>query len=265
MSEALVAVAVFACVLGCARASEPAPARPAPTPAPAVPIQAAPTPAAPTPAPKPAAGGFTAAPAPILVPHENSSSDRARATLDHGGATVIVGAHVEHPPPDEAEDEYAYRTVMQLRVEFGELGLEYSGEGVGGDDYCDELVPAVNEIATLDDGRWIVDAQLACRAGEDYFWASNDHVVSIVDTERRSASVLWTGRDTGENAMGVCSSSSVHAFTIEAGQLVVRRRDLTTLDREAALDLPEAAEGCEPQPKRDVEVTRVELPHPGAG
>ncbi len=225
---------------------EPAPSiEPAPAPIPPPDL----TPA--TMAAAAAGSGLSAGP-----PAEYEQPERAHAKLSHGGATVVAHAHMIPQP------EFGDITQLQVRIEFAALpgdafGLNYVGGG--GDDNCDELTPAVQEIALLDDGRWLVDAQLACRAGEDYFSARNDHTLLLVDPKRPHAEVLWTGVDTGSNSMGVCVSSSVAEFVVDAGVLRITNTEITTLDREAAERLPAAAEGCKPKRERSSELARIEL------
>jgi hypothetical protein len=59
--------------------------------------------------------------------------------------------------------------------------------------------------------------------------------------------------------MGVCVSSSVTSFVVEGDTLRISTTKVTTLDREAAKDLPAAAEGCEPKPEQTQDVARIEL------
>src|SRR5690606_11197494 len=117
-----------------------------------------------------------------------------------------------------------------------ERGLNHSRVVTGG--YCEELVPEVQEVAKLDGSRWLVDAQLACRAGEDYFSADNAHTLILINGEQRSAAVLWTGADAGTSAMGVCVSESVHSFEVSGDELIIRKTESTELDAEAAKELP---------------------------
>lgn len=187
---------------------------------------------------------------------EFAKPEASRASLEHDGATVFALAHLL------PNDESVSTTQLQVRIEFAglppEFGLNYVGGG--GDQSCDEVIPEVQEVAVLDDGRWLVDAQLACRSGEDYFSAKNDHTLLLVHAKGRGAEVLWTGVDTGSNAMGVCTSSSVTSFVVEGNVLRVSTTESTTLDREAAKQLPAAAEGCEPKPETTRDVARIELP-----
>lgn len=176
--------------------------------------------------------------------------------LSRGGATVSVSPHVVEPKP---EGEHILH--IQVRVDFDDIeaerGLNHSRVVTGS--YCEELAPEVQEIAKLDGARWLIDAQLACRAGEDYFSADNAHTVILIDGEQRSAAVLWTGNDTASSAMGVCVSESVHEFEVSGDELIVRKTEYTELNKEAAKELPDAAEGCAAKPETTSEVTRVKL------
>jgi hypothetical protein len=175
---------------------------------------------------------------------EYSSPEHEQFSLERNGVSVTSHADV----------------ALTVRVEFSGLGategLNYVG---GGATDCDQLLPDVHEIAVLDDGRWLVDAQLACRSGEDYFEATNEHALLLVDPAAREASVLWTVVDSGSYAMGVCVSSSVTSFELDGTVLRISRTDVTTLDEEAAKELPGAAEGCEPKPEQTQELARIEL------
>ena len=124
---------------------------------------------------------------------------------------------------------------------------------------CSWSLFSANWIAKLDDGRWLVSAQLACRAGEDYFSADNEHTLIVVDPPARTAKVLWTGSDSGSNAMGVCVESSVHAFEVGGDALIIRKTEVTELDTEAAKELEAAAEGCVAKPETTTEVERISL------
>jgi hypothetical protein len=176
--------------------------------------------------------------------------------LSHAGATVSVSPHVVKPKP---EGEHTLH--IQVRVDFegveAERGLNHSRVVTGS--YCEELVPEVQELAKFDGERWLVDAQLACRAGEDYLSADNAHTVILIDGTQRSAAVLWTGADTGSSAMGVCVSESVHSFEVSGDELIIRKTESTELDAEAAKELPDAAEGCVAKPETTTEVARVKL------
>jgi hypothetical protein len=236
-----------------APASEPA----TPEPSPAAPPEPEP-PADPAALAKAAAGeGFRPGPRPKLIPHENASEESAVASLSHAGVTVRASAHAE-----PGAEEFEYTTALQIRVEFDVLPGEDLGlnrVAGGGDDYCDELVPFVQEIAKLDDGRWLVDAQLACRAGEDEFSARNEHNLLLIEPARPHAELLWTGEDSGESAMGVCVSSSVTSYELVDEALVIRKTEVTSLDQELAKELPAGAEGCKPEPERTTLLTRIDL------
>jgi hypothetical protein len=236
------------------RSSEPSPSEPpvpAPTPKPPVPAPPAPPTDLATIAAAAAGPGLSVGPPPKFA-----APALGTARASHAGATVVAHAHL---PESENFDT---TSALQIRVEFAALpdeahGLNYLGGG--GNNSCDELRPELQEIAILDDGRWIVDAQMACRSGEDYFSATNDHSLLLIDPARPHAEVLWTGVDTGSSAMGVCVSSSVTSFIIEGTTLRISTTEITTLDRESAEQLPAAAEGCEPKPERTQDVARIEL------
>jgi hypothetical protein len=228
---------------------------------PAVTKPSAPTPPAPTPpAPPPdlatiaaaAAGpGFTVGPPPKFA-----APPRADARASHASAKVLAYAHL---PESENFDT---KSVLQLRVEFAALddeayGLNYLGGG--GDNSCDDLWAEVQQIASFDDGRWLLDAQMACRNGADYFRATNDHTLLLIDLQRPRAEVLWTGVDKGRSAMGVCVSSSVTNFDVEGDAVRISKTEITTLDREAAKELTAAAEDCDPKPEQTTDVARIEL------
>jgi hypothetical protein len=242
-------------VLACTTPSvEPEPAAAlVTTPEPAT----APPPASPVPDPPKATtvtdepGLLTVGPTPEFTTPEHAST-----SLEHDGVTVHAHARWS------AHDELSAVSKLQVRIEFGGASGDASGLnylGGGGDNSCDELIPELQELATLDDGRWLVDAQMTCRSGEDYFSASNDHTLLLIDPKRRHAEILWTGVDTGSNAMGVCVSSSVTSFILEGTTLRISKTEVTTLDREAAEQLPGAAEGCEPKPEHTQELARIEL------
>lgn len=236
-----------------AKSAEPeAPAKPEP----ALPEVDTAAPPEPEPPPEPAlpeAGeGFELGPKPEAYAGDEVSESKP---LQHAGATVSVTPGVI--PPSDPDGE---RTVqIQARVEFegASVGLNHVRTMAGS--YCDQLVPEVQEIAKLDDGRWLVSAQLACRAGEDYFSADNEHTLIVVDPPARTAKVLWTGSDSGSNAMGVCVESSVHAFEVGGDALIIRKTEVTELDTEAAKELEAAAEGCVAKPETTTEVERISL------
>lgn len=176
--------------------------------------------------------------------------------LSHAGATVSVSPHVVQPEPEGEQTLH-----IQVRVEFegveAERGLNHSRVMPGS--YCDELTPEVKELAKLEDGRWLIDAQLACSGGEDYMSTDNAHTVIVVDGKARSAVVLWTGADTVTSAMGVCVSESVNNFEISGAELIIRKSEVTELDEEAAKELPDAAEDCVAKAATTTEVARIKL------
>jgi hypothetical protein len=176
--------------------------------------------------------------------------------LSHAGATVSVSPHVVQPEPEGDQTLH-----IQVRVEFegveAERGLNHSRVMPGS--YCDELTPEVKELAKLEDGRWLIDAQLACSGGEDYMSTDNAHTVIAVDGKARSAVVLWTGADTVTSAMGVCVSESVNNFEISGAELIIRKTEVTELDEEAAKELPDAAEDCVAKAATTTEVARIKL------
>lgn len=181
-------------------------------------------------------------------PPEFATPEHPQASLERADVAVVAHADVQ----------------LKVRVEFAGLaedqGLNYLG--VGSADDCDELVPEVQEIAVLDDGRWLVDAQMACRSGEDYFSATNEHALVLVDASQRRAEILWTGVDVGSDAMGVCVSWTLTSFLVDGDTLRISQSEVTKLDREAAERLPAAADGCEPKPEQTRELARIDLARP---
>lgn len=180
--------------------------------------------------------------------------------LGHGDAVVLADGEAVVPELDD--DESVSHVKVWVGVEFAGVGSWLVHQRTLEKTSCDELVREVQEIAKLEDGRWLVDAQLACRRGEDYFSAENAHTVIAVDLTARSAEVLWTGLDEGSSAMGVCVSFSTATFELVGDDLVIRRVTSTELDREAAKDLPEAARGCRPRPERIELLERISLVSP---
>lgn len=159
-------------------------------------------------------------------------------------------------------EEPAVKVQLRLRIEFAalpapEFGLNYVAPGSAF--YCGELIPRLQEIGSLPDGRWLVDAQLNCRSGEDSFSATNEHTLLLIDPSRPHAQVLWKGVDTGSDQAGICVSSSVTEFELEGATLRITNTSVTKLDEQQAKELPGPAEGCKPMPERTVEVARIDL------
>jgi hypothetical protein len=191
-------------------------------------------------------------------PKSRANRGEIAKPLRHGGAIVSVTPDVDDPSEDE---EGEYRLHIQVRVEFdgadSTLGLNHVRAVEGR--WCDVLRADLQEIARLEDGRWLVDAQLACQLGEDYFSADNAHTLILVNPAAQTAAVLWTGSDSGSNAMDVCVSSSVSSFELLDDQLIIRRTEVTELDRQAAKELKEAAEGCKPKRETTKVAARISL------
>jgi hypothetical protein len=205
------------------------------------------------PGPDAVGGGFEVGAKPEA--HVDKDAVEAKPPLRHAGATVSVSPDMALKPTGEPPLR------IQVRVEFEGLGAEQGlnhVRAVAGS-YCDQLVPEVQEIAKLDDGRWLLDAQLACRGGEDYFSADNAHTLIVVDSKAHTAAVLWVGADTGSNAMGVCVASSVSDFEVSGEEVIVRKTEITELDKAEAKQFPDAAEGCVAKPKTTTEVARISL------
>jgi len=238
--------------------AKPEPAKPTPT---EVDTAAPPEPPSPPELARPSAGeGFVLGAK--LEADVGAVSVSDKPPLSHAGATVSVHPHVIAKPEPEGESTLH----IQVRVEFegaeADRGLNHTRVVAGS--YCDELVPELQEIAKLEggpslDGLWLVDAQLACRGGEDYFVAENAHTLIAVDSKARTAAVLWTGADQGSNSMGVCVSSSVSSFEVSGEELIIRKTEVTELDEEAAKELSAAAEGCADKPVTTTEVARIKL------
>ena len=204
---------------------------------------------------QPTAGaGFEIAAPPAADATVMKRADRLR----RGDAEVLAGGETIEPDEDERDAHVR----IWVGVEFAGVGSWLVHQRTLEQTSCDELVREVQEIAELEDGRWLVDAQLACRRGEDYFSAENAHTVVAVDPTTHSAAVLWAGLDTGSSAMGVCVSWSTVTFEVVGDELVIRRSSGTDLDREAAKELPEAARGCRRQAERTKLVERVSLVPP---
>jgi hypothetical protein len=221
-------------------------AEPPPPPEPPAPVEPTPSPGA----------GFELGSKPEARVGKYPPTINSIEPLHHAGASVSVNADQS----SSAEDEDNVTVKVQVRVEFegvdGQLG--HNHVRVAGR-YWDELVLGLQEIAKLDDGRWLVDAQLTSRTGEDYFWAESEHTLIVVDPKARAAAVLWTGVGTGSNAMDVCVSFSFYSFEVRREQLIIRRTEVTTLDRENAKELTAAAEGCVAKPETTREVERISL------
>ncbi|MFO7561405.1 MAG: hypothetical protein R6X02_02075 [Enhygromyxa sp.] len=198
---------------------------------------------------------------PKLEAREGESEVELADPLRFDGATVSVAAD-EVAPDDDEDDEGQYQLSIQVRIEVADggdpkLGLNHAREV--STTPCDEVVAELQEIATLPGGRRVIDAQLACRNGEDYFSAENAHTLILVEPGAKTASVLWTGVDKGSNAMGVCVSSILSSFELVGDELIVRRTESTELDKQAAKELPEPAEGCKPKPETTEVVERIRL------
>ena len=203
-----------------------------------------------------AVAGFERGPAPISTPDPHASWDGAEP-LHHAGATVTVAAHVIASAALD-EDQSAR---IRVRIEFdgADASRGLTHERDIGASYCDERSATLQKLATLDDGAWLLDAQLACRTGEDYFSGENAHTLIRVDAANESAALLWTGVDTGSDAMGVCSSASVHGFKVAGDELVISKTEHTVLDAQRAKQFPSAAEGCVAKPAQTEIVERVVL------
>lgn len=233
----------------------------APSASTSAPTSAAPSAAAPSAAPTlegkalatAAAGrGLKLGPAPKLAAPTTDS-----VTWKRAGTKLTAFAHA----PLEG-DEHPVKAQLRLRIEFAalpapEFGLNYVAGG--GALYCGELIPMLKEVGALPDGRWLIDAQLNCRSGEDSFSATNEHTLLLIDPSRPHAQVLWKGLDTGSDEAGICVSSSVTEFELEGETLRVTNTRVTTLNEQRAKQLPGPAEGCKPMPERTVEVARFDL------
>ena len=174
-------------------------------------------------------------------------------SLERDGTTISAHAHWVGKSDEQT-------TQLQVRIELAgkesTQGINYVGGG--GEDYCDELSANVQEIAVLADDRWLVDAQLTCRGGEDFFEATNEHVLLLVEAAKLRAEILWTGIDTGSNAMGICESSLISSFVLDATMLRIVQTSETTFDRKAAREIGFSDE-CKPKPLESKEVAALDL------
>jgi hypothetical protein len=161
-------------------------------------------------------------------------------------------------------DTDAGTITLQVRIEFPGAtpaqGLNRSTANA--EMYCDEVVADLQAIGMVGDDRWLVDAQLACRSGEDVFNAQNQHEVILIELGERTAKLIWTGVDEAESYMGACSSSTIHSFVIAGDELVISETDEVERDATTGLD-PELLENCpERVPSKTREAARLAL---GAG
>ena len=197
----------------------------------------------------PVAGeGFESGAAPSKT---NAVADQPEPLTQAGVAVTAIGY----------ADADAGTIALRVRVEFPgakpEQGLNHTYED--SERYCDEVVPSLQAIGTVGDDRWLVDAQLACRSGEDAFTAQNEHRVLLIDLGKRSAKQIWLGYDELESYMGACTSSTLHSFVIAGDELVVSETDVVERDTTTDLD-PELLEDCpEPVPEKTSELARVAL------
>lgn len=196
---------------------------------------------------------------PPLKARRGTSWVQAAAPLRYDAATVSVASdQVQSDDNDES------RLSVHVRIEFDDdndvdpkLGLNSRRDVTS--DRCDEINTELQDLAKLTDGRWLVDAQMACRSGADYFEAENVHTLILIEPSAKTASVLWTGVDAGSNAMDVCVSMSLHSFEVVGDEVIVRRTAFTVLDKQAAKHTPGAAQGCKPKRETVEVVARIRL------
>lgn len=193
--------------------------------------------------------------------------DDGEATLVHSGLRTTVRAHATQiQESDEEGDTWTFEHIsMHVRItpESTSTGPALHFEQSLGDPGCDSMTATAQALGTVADGRLVVDAQLACRSGEDFFSATNDHHVLLVDPDGRRGWLLWSGQDESSDEMGVCSEWSIHAFELEGEELVVQLYDGAERNRENARELdPESRPQCRSRKETKEEVARVRLPGP---